>query len=99
MLQFLKNVFGTGPQPDINALLERGAVIVDVRTRQEFASGHCKGSKNIPLDMLQSRIKELPKDKPIITCCASGMRSGTARSILLSAGFIEVYNAGSWSRL
>jgi phage shock protein E len=99
MIEMLKQLFGMGPKVDTAALVANGAVIVDVRTPGEFASGHVKGSLNIPLDTLQSRLKELPADKPIITCCASGMRSGTAKSIMLNSGFKEVYNGGSWSSL
>jgi phage shock protein E len=99
MIEMLKQLFGMGPKVDTAALVANGAVIVDVRTPGEFASGHVKGSLNIPLDTLQSRLKELPADKPIITCCASGMRSGTAKSVLLNSGFKEVYNGGSWSSL
>jgi phage shock protein E len=99
MIEMLKQLFGMGPKVDTAALVANGAVIVDVRTPGEFASGHVKGSLNIPLDTLKSRLNELPADKPIITCCASGMRSGTAKSVLLNSGFKEVYNGGSWSSL
>jgi phage shock protein E len=99
MIERLKQLFGIGPKIDTAALIANGAVIVDVRTRQEYAAGHVKNSLNIPLDTLSKRMKELPSDKPIITCCASGMRSGTARSILLNNGFKEVYNAGSWRNI
>ena len=95
----LKQFFGLGPKADNDALIRNGAVVIDVRTQQEFASGHAKGALNIPLDSLSARIKELPKDKPILTCCASGMRSGTAKSILQANGFKEVYNAGSWTNI
>lgn len=96
MIEMLKQLFGMGPKIDTAALIANGAVILDVRTRQEFTSGHAKGSVNIPLDSLSARMKELPKDKTIITCCASGMRSATAKSMLLNNGFKEVYNGGSW---
>jgi rhodanese-related sulfurtransferase len=99
MFEMLKQLLGIGPKVDIAALIAKGAVIVDVRTPGEFASGHVKGSLNIPLDSLRNRLKELPANKPIITCCASGMRSGTAKSIMLSSGFEEVHNAGSWTSL
>lgn len=99
MIQILKQLFGFGPKADLNELRSKGAVVVDVRTKQEYASGHVKGSLNIPLDALQKRMKELPANRPIITCCASGMRSGTARRILLSNGFKDVYNGGSWASL
>ena len=96
MIEFLRNLMGAGPKPDFEQLLSNGAVIVDVRTEREFRSGHVKGSVNIPLDKLPNSISKLKKNKPVITCCASGMRSSTAKNILLNNGFAEVYNGGSW---
>jgi rhodanese-related sulfurtransferase len=72
---------------------------VDVRSPGEYKSGHVQGSVNIPLDALPNNLSRISKSKPVITCCASGMRSGSARSLLLSAGYTEVYNGGSWTRL
>jgi rhodanese-related sulfurtransferase len=74
-------------------------VILDVRSKGEFQGGHIKGSINISVDSLNSNLNKLKKDKPIITCCASGMRSANAKSILKSNGFKEVYNGGGWSSL
>jgi phage shock protein E len=65
----------------------------------ECASGHIKGSINISVDTLGNNLSKLKKDKPIITCCASGMRSASAKSILKSNGFTEVHNGGGWSSL
>jgi len=72
--------------------------IIDVRSSSEFAQGHAPGSKNIPLNELPSKMNTLPKDKQIVACCASGMRSGSAVSMLQKAGF-KAYNAGSWVNL
>jgi len=99
MIATIKKLLGMGPKVDLGEVIARGAVIVDVRTPQEYAGGHIKGSVNIPLNSLGSQMAKLKKDKPVITCCASGMRSGSARSALVSAGFKEVYNAGSWYAL
>ena len=83
----------------VRQLLNEGAVIVDVRTPQEYNAGHIKGSKNIPLDSLKNRWSEVEKmKKPVITVCQSGMRSGTAKSFLESKG-LRVANGGSWSGL
>jgi phage shock protein E len=98
MLGFLKKLLGGGPSVDLGAIIEKGATIVDVRTPGEYAGGHIKGSVNIPLANLGNQMAKLKKDKPVITCCASGMRSGSAKSMLQSNGF-EVYNAGSWFAL
>jgi rhodanese-related sulfurtransferase len=99
MIETIKKLFGLGPQTDYKALLNQGAVILDVRTKAEYQSGHIKGSINIPLQSLETGIGKLKKDKPIITCCASGMRSATAKGILQSKGFKEVYNGGGWAGL
>lgn len=96
MIEFLKKLLKRGPALNIEELLSRGAVIVDVRTEREFKSGHAQGSINIPLDKIPKNISRLNKNKPIITCCASGMRSATATRLLKQHGFAEVYNAGSW---
>lgn len=99
MIQTIKNLFGLGPKIDYRELLKNGAVIVDVRTKSEYQGGHIKGSINIPLQNLNSSLSRLKKDKAVITCCASGMRSASAKSILKSNGFAEVYNGGGWASL
>jgi rhodanese-related sulfurtransferase len=96
VMDALKKIFGLEPSPDLTAMIKNGAVILDVRSKGEYAGGHVKGSINIPVDQLESRISQLPKNKAIITCCASGMRSSTAKSILQSRGFSQVVNGGSW---
>lgn len=88
-----------GKSADYAQLVKDGAIILDVRTPGEYAGGHIKGSKNIPLQSLQQNLSKIPKDKVIITCCASGMRSGSAKSILVSSGFKEVHNGGGWMSL
>lgn len=95
-MNFIKKIFGIVPDPDYKALLSQGAVIIDVRSPSEYGAGHIKGSTNIPLDKLKTHVTKLNKQKAIITCCASGMRSASAKNILLSSGFSEVYNGGGW---
>mgnify|MGYP000163564596 CR=1 FL=1 len=100
MINTLKQLLGFGPKTDFAALVKEGAIILDVRTKGEYASGHIKGSINIAVDTLQNNIGKLKvKTKPVITCCASGMRSASAKSILKSNGFTQVYNGGGWSSL
>ena len=96
----IKSLFGLGPKTDYAALIKDGAIIVDVRSKAEYQSGHIRGSINIPLDQLSNNLTSL-KDKtiPVITCCASGMRSASAKSILLSKGYQQVYNGGGWGSL
>lgn len=97
MFSFLKKLFGPGT--DFKALAEAGAIIIDVRSPQEFDRGHIKGSKNIPVNIIQKEVNSLKKlNKPVITVCQSGARSGMAKSVLNAAG-IEVYNGGSWNGL
>lgn len=85
---------------DYGQLMKQGAIIVDVRTGGEFSQGHIQGSVNIPVDRITQQADKLKaKNKPVITCCASGMRSATAKSILQSKGIAEVYNGGSWQGL
>jgi len=62
-------------------------LILDVRTREEAAMGMIEGAVNIPVDELQSRLGELPKDKEIITHCRTGLRAEMAYTILRNAGF------------
>ncbi|WP_199851643.1 rhodanese-like domain-containing protein [Brumimicrobium mesophilum] len=95
---FLSRLFGGGPKVDLAELKKNGALIIDVRNPGEFKSGHIKGSRNIPLQELKGQLNSLKKDQVIITCCMSGMRSGSAKSMLKSAGF-EAYNGGGWSSL
>ena len=97
MFSFFKKLFGPGT--DYKLLVQNGAVIIDVRSPQEFDNGHIKGSKNIPVNIIQREVNSIKKmGKPIITVCQSGARSGMAKGILKNAG-IEVYNGGSWHGL
>lgn len=100
MLDAIKNLFGHGTKVDFAKLVKQGAIIVDVRSKGEYANGHIKGSVNIPLDTLSNNLSKLKsKSMAVITCCASGMRSASAKNILKVNGFTEVYNGGSWNSL
>lgn len=96
---FFGNLFGGGGGNNAAELLDRGAVIIDVRTPAEYKGGHVKGSINIPLDEVERNIERIQKmGKPVVVCCASGMRSGRAASILKQKG-IECANGGPWNSL
>jgi len=84
---------------DVKAMLTRGAQVVDVRTKAEFRSNAHPKAINIPLDQLETRLKELDRARPILVCCESGSRSGLGVAILKKAGFPEVANLGSWRRI
>ena len=68
-------------------------------SRGEYASGHVKGSINLPLNELASSVNKIKKNVPLITCCASGMRSASAKSTLKSMGYNDVHNGGGWMSL
>jgi rhodanese-related sulfurtransferase len=99
MINAIKNLLGLGSKVDFSELIKNGAIILDVRSKGEYQGGHIKGSINISVDNLSNNLNKLKKDKPIITCCASGMRSATAKSILKSNGFTNVHNGGGWMSL
>ena len=100
MIETLKKLFGIKPQVDLGELVRQGAIIMDVRTKAEYAGGHIRGSINIPLDKIDANLGKLKnKNHVIITCCASGMRSSKAQSGLKSRGYTNVYNGGGWMSL
>jgi phage shock protein E len=80
-------------------LLKAGAVVVDVRSRGEFASGARKGSLNIPLHEFARSLKKLDRNKPVVLCCASGARSAQAEQLLRQEGFTQVVNVGAWTNI
>jgi rhodanese-related sulfurtransferase len=98
MIKTLKNFFGIVSTADLKALASQGAILLDVRTAAEFKQGHIHGATNISVDELPKNIGRLNKNKPIITCCASGMRSGRAAKFLKDNGF-QALNGGSWGSL
>jgi rhodanese-related sulfurtransferase len=76
------------------ALQNKGALILDVRTAEEFAGGHIIDAKNIPLDKLAEQADTLKKwrEKPVVVCCESGARSAQAAKLLKSLGFAQAMN-------
>ena len=99
MFDVIKKLFGI-EKTDYAQLMADGAIILDVRTTGEFSNGHIKGSINIPVDKLAANLHKLKaKNKPIITCCASGARSAAAKGILKSNGYASVHNGGAWQSL
>lgn len=98
-MSFLRKLFGLKPKVNFAKLVKDGAQIIDVRNEQEYNNGHLTGTKNIPLSRLTTQLKRIRKGKPVITCCASGVKSEKAKSILLKNGYTKVYNGGKWSSL
>jgi NADPH-dependent 2,4-dienoyl-CoA reductase/sulfur reductase-like enzyme/rhodanese-related sulfurtransferase len=86
---------GDHPQASADELLrspaaaERGEtpIVLDVRSRAEFAAGHIPNAINIPVDELRSRLDELPRDRPLVVYCQVGQRGYLAMRLLLQAGF------------
>ena len=100
MFEAIKNFFKPPLKIDYAKLVKAGAIIVDVRTANEYQSGHIDGSINIPIvDLSNNPGKLKDKKKVVIACCASGMRSARAKTILRSRGFLSVYDGGAWNNL
>ena len=100
MIKMIKKMLGWEQKVDYANLIKQGAIVLDVRTKKEYESGHINGSINIAVNLLTNHLSKLKdKNKPIITCCASGMRSGSAKQFLQSNGYTQVYNGGSWTSL
>lgn len=95
---FLKKIMNLfNPNQDaLKEAIAEGAMLVDVRTPNEFSGGHVAGSVNIPLDKLAQNLKKFEGKKNIVVFCQSGMRSGQAKSILNQNGYQNVINGGSW---
>jgi rhodanese-related sulfurtransferase len=91
-------IFG-GKKRQVETYMKNGAVILDVRSKKEWDSGHIENAINIPLDELHQRVDEVKKlNKPIITCCQSGVRSAKAVQFL-NLNTINTINGGGWVSL
>lgn len=85
-------------------LIANGALVLDVRTQEEWNAGHLPTAKHLPVDQVASRIDDVEewaggKDKPIVVYCAMGGRAGRAQGALKAAGFANVVNGGGYSSL
>jgi len=99
MIALIKSLLGLGEKVNIKELMDNGAIVLDVRTPSEFKDGHIKGALNFPLQNLNSQMNKLKKEQVIVTCCRSGSRSGMAKRMLKSNGFLQVHNGGPWTNL
>lgn len=81
---------------NIKNALRHGAIVIDVRTPQEFDGGKVPESINIPVDRIAANAERIKNMKRVVFCCSSGSRSGNAASIMKQKGMKEVYNGGSW---
>ncbi|WP_243643601.1 rhodanese-like domain-containing protein [Tenacibaculum sp. M341] len=96
-MNFLKRIFsGKNMANQIQEYLEKGAVVLDVRTIAEWNEGHSEGAKHIVLNTIPENIEEIKSwDKPVIAVCRSGGRSGQATEFLQGHG-IDIINGGPW---
>lgn len=91
----LNKLLGVPNKDKLKERLENGALLLDVRTKEEFKAGHAKDSINIPLSEIPHEYSKINKDNPIIAVCESGVRSAQVVRFLNSKGF-QSYNGGSW---
>jgi len=102
-MNLLEKIFGK-PLPavsamDLNEKLKNGKrpLVLDVRQKDEYRSGHIAGAKLIPLNELGRRMKELPQSREIVCVCASGSRSSSATRLLTGAGYNAINMKGGMS--
>ena len=94
-MEFFQKLFGSSNKDSLKEMLAKGALLIDVRSKDEFAAGHASKAINIPLQLLmQSR--DTLKGKKIITVCKSGARSAMAVTMLQKEG-VEAFNGGAWN--
>ena len=95
----------TNPQKDPQnptvqawAEINKGALLIDVRSAEEYALAHIEGALNIPHDQMANRLAEVEqtKDKSIVLYCRSGRRAKAAKGILQQNGYLNVLNAGGY---
>lgn len=96
MFNLLRSLMGGGENPELAQIVKSGAYLVDVRTPEEFSSGHVKGSVNIPLDSIPKQLGKFKGKSHIVVFCRSGNRSGQAKAFLNQNGFGNVTNGGTW---
>ncbi|MCF7843541.1 rhodanese-like domain-containing protein [Candidatus Gracilibacteria bacterium] len=96
----LNVLFGKKDEVNYKELVEQGAIIIDVRSKDEFDIVCVEGAINIPLDVLPLHHHKIgSKDTCVIAYCASGNRSGVAKNALNALGYTNVHNGGGWHSL
>ncbi|MCL2773764.1 MAG: rhodanese-like domain-containing protein [Oscillospiraceae bacterium] len=96
----LLSIFFSGnkrPTAELKDLVTNGALLLDVRTKSEYAGGKAEKSTNIPLDALENSLNKFDRNQNIVVVCASGARSAKAVQLMKRNGFTNCYNGGSWS--
>ncbi|MCW8830539.1 MAG: rhodanese-like domain-containing protein [Gammaproteobacteria bacterium] len=82
----------------LQQLLNNGAQLIDVRSTMEFNQGALNGAINLPINSIQHNTGVIDQNKPVLLYCRSGARSGMVKNFLISLGFQDVYNIGSYSK-
>jgi phage shock protein E len=97
---FLLKRSGQVSAKDAQGYLKSGALVIDVRSAAEFASGHLPNAINLPLGEIESSLPHRVQDKSqvLLLHCHSGMRSGVARKKLIALGYSNAFNLGSYGR-
>ena len=92
---------GSDKTADISELIKNGALVIDVRSADEFAGGHLAEAVNIPLNIISKDIHKhsATKSQPVILYCFSGGRSAAAKKTLEQMGYTQVLNGGSLSQM
>ena len=99
MFEVLKYLFSSDRKSNLGPLITKDAFLVDVRSPEEFASAHARGSFNIPVEKLKNQLHRFETKKNIIVFCKSGLRSSQAKAILEKNGITHVTNGGSWENI
>jgi len=104
IFRFLNLLFSALPEfsskeKNLSKLYRNGAILLDVRTRQEYEIDHVPDSRNIPLHELEERHAELDRDAAYITVCSHGIRSKKGVQVLKKNGFKNIYDGGPLSSL
>ena len=104
VLLMMLSTFATAADQDAKVAwnkIEAGALVVDVRTPDEFAQGHLPNAINIPYQQINSAFSQqkIAKDRSVVVYCRSGNRSGIANQMLVSEGYTNVYNGGGYQVL
>ncbi len=86
---------------EAQSLIDDGADVIDVRTPEEFATGHLQGAANIDVQAadFHERVGELDPDATYVLYCRSGSRAGAAAQMMTDMGFTDVVNAGGYDTL
>nr|WP_244952154.1 rhodanese-like domain-containing protein [Shewanella insulae] len=81
--------------------IQQGAMVVDVRTPEEFAEGHLENAINIPFEIIAEEFTKqgIAKDQSVVLYCRSGRRSGIAQESLVKLGYSNTYNGGGYQSL